>query len=97
MAQEAPEAHQTALATLDSLQYRIQRLEYFISGSDDAHKPLEAAASKGREHNITSRLAKLEHKLHSISENSPIIQELLQLRTSHPILPRVSIDDGIGI
>ncbi|KAL8711673.1 MAG: hypothetical protein Q9225_007081 [Loekoesia sp. 1 TL-2023] len=78
------EAYETALATLDDLQYRLQRLEYFISGSDDVQKPLQAVVSKGREHSITARLAKLEHTLHSMSERSPVIHELLQLEAAHP-------------
>ncbi|KAL8838189.1 MAG: hypothetical protein Q9170_002232 [Blastenia crenularia] len=71
--------HQTALDTLDDLQYRLQRLEYFVSGSDDAQNSLENVVSRGREHSITARLAKLEHTLHSLSERSPVIHELLQL------------------
>lgn len=71
--------HETTLATLDDLQYRLQRLEYFISGSDDPREPLEAVVSKGRNHSIQTRLAKLEHTLHSMSERWPVIQELLQL------------------
>lgn len=82
MAQETCDTHGTGITTLENLQYRLQRLEYFISGSDNAQEPLEAVISKGREHNITSQLAKLEKTLHSLSEQSPIIDELLQLRMS---------------
>ncbi|KAI4172436.1 MAG: hypothetical protein LQ343_003526 [Gyalolechia ehrenbergii] len=78
--------HETTLATLDDLQYRLQRLEYFISGSDDPREPLEAVVSKGRNHSIQTRLAKLEHTLHSMSERWPVIQELLQLEAAHPNL-----------
>ncbi|KAL8748343.1 MAG: hypothetical protein Q9184_007374 [Pyrenodesmia sp. 2 TL-2023] len=88
MTEEARAGHETALTTLDNLQYRLRRLEYFISGSDDAQEPLAAVVSKGREYNITSRLAKLERTLHSISEDSPIVQELLQLGMAHKILPQ---------
>ncbi|KAL9026466.1 MAG: hypothetical protein Q9196_004875 [Gyalolechia fulgens] len=76
----------TALATLDDLQYRLQRLEYFISGNDNPKKPLEAVASKGREHNIKARLMKLEQTLDTMSERWPVIQELLQLEAAHPSL-----------
>lgn len=85
MTRNTPDA---ALAMLDDLQYRLQRLEFFLSGSDDPQKPLEAVISRGRDHTITSRLARLERKLISMSEQSPIIHDLLQLRTlpSHTLV-----------
>ncbi|KAI4117766.1 MAG: hypothetical protein LQ345_002074 [Seirophora villosa] len=82
MAQETRETHELAVTTLENLQHRLQRLEYFISGSDKPQEPLEAVISNGREHNIMSRLAKLEHVLYSLGERSPIIHELLQLQLS---------------
>ncbi|KAL8765757.1 MAG: hypothetical protein Q9209_007264 [Squamulea sp. 1 TL-2023] len=81
-----PPAYETAIATLDDLQGRLQRLEYFLSGSDDAQAPLEAAVSKGRDHTIMARLSKLEHALHSLSERSPVIHDLLQLQQAYPTL-----------
>ncbi|KAL8790102.1 MAG: hypothetical protein Q9213_000804 [Squamulea squamosa] len=78
--------YETAISTLDDLQARLQRLEYFLSGSDDAQAPLEAAVSKGRDHTILARLSKLEHTLHSLSEKSPVIHDLLQLQQAHPTL-----------
>ncbi|KAI4199923.1 MAG: hypothetical protein LQ350_004275 [Teloschistes chrysophthalmus] len=76
----------SALDMLDDLQHRLQRLEFFLSGSDDPQKPLEAVISKGRDHTITTRLAGLERKLSSMSEQSPIIHDLLQLQAAHPTL-----------
>ncbi|KAL8974036.1 MAG: hypothetical protein Q9197_001732 [Variospora fuerteventurae] len=93
MAQETRDTHETGITTLENLQYRLQRLEYFISGSDNAQEPLEAVISKGREHNITSQLAKLEKTLHSLSEQSPIIDELLQLQATYPSLFHPSSSD----
>lgn len=87
------ETHEITVATLDDLQYRLQRLEYFISGSDDPKKPLEAVVSKGREHSINARLAKLERTLHSMSEKWPVLQELLQLEAAHPSLFHTSTSD----
>ncbi|KAI4144936.1 MAG: hypothetical protein L6R39_003972 [Caloplaca ligustica] len=86
MTPETGQALETALATLDNLQYRLRRLEYFISGSDDAEGPLEAAVAKGRDHSIMARLAKLEHTLYSMSERLPVVHELLQLQAAHPTL-----------
>lgn len=91
MNREGGAGHETTLTTLDNLQYRLQRLEYFISGSDDAQEPLAAVVSKGREHNIISRLAKLEHTWHSISEKYPVIQGLLQLGMPHSTCLRLQL------
>ncbi|KAI4256316.1 MAG: hypothetical protein LQ352_002150 [Teloschistes flavicans] len=90
MTRNTPDA---ALAMLDDLQYRLQRLEFFLSGSDDPQKPLEAVISRGRDHTITSRLARLERKLISMSEQSPIIHDLLQLQAAHPTLFHPSKSD----
>ncbi|KAL8686381.1 MAG: hypothetical protein Q9218_007146 [Villophora microphyllina] len=78
------DGHSSALAMLDDLQYRLQRIEFVLSGSDNPQKPLEAVVSKGRDHTITARLASLERKLSSMSEQSPIVHDLLQLRTFSP-------------
>ncbi|KAL8699908.1 MAG: hypothetical protein Q9201_005735 [Fulgogasparrea decipioides] len=80
------ENDETAVAMLDDLQYRLQRLEYCLSGSDDPQRPLKAAIAKGRDHTVTARLANLEHKLHKLSEDSPVIHDLLQLQATHPTL-----------
>ncbi|KAL8726504.1 MAG: hypothetical protein Q9166_006667 [cf. Caloplaca sp. 2 TL-2023] len=82
----AQETFETAVATLDDLHARLQRLEYFLSGSDDPTQPLEAAVSRGREHTIAARLSNLEHTLHALSENSPVIHDLLELQHIHPTL-----------
>ncbi|KAI4185167.1 MAG: hypothetical protein LQ346_005965 [Caloplaca aetnensis] len=97
MNREGGAGHETTLTTLDNLQYRLQRLEYFISGSDDAQEPLAAVVSKGREHNIISRLAKLEHTWHSISEKYPVIQGLLQLAAAYPSLFHPFSSDGDAV
>ncbi|KAL9601602.1 MAG: hypothetical protein Q9219_002436 [cf. Caloplaca sp. 3 TL-2023] len=78
--------HDTAFSTIDDLQHRLQRLEYIITGSDDAQKSVDAVVSKGKDQSISARLMKLEQTLHSISERSPVIQELLQVEAVHPTL-----------
>ncbi|KAL8926230.1 MAG: hypothetical protein Q9208_003133 [Pyrenodesmia sp. 3 TL-2023] len=97
MTEEAGAGHESALASLDNLQYRLRRLEYFISGSDNAQESLAAVVSKSREYNITSRLTKLEHTLHSISVKFPIIEELLQLEAAYPTLFHPSLSDNDAI
>lgn len=82
----------TACAMLDDLHHRLQRLEFFLSGSDDPQQTLEASIAKGRDHTITARLANLERTLSSMSEQSPVIHDLLQLRESTS-QPRVTMKD----
>ncbi|KAL8681191.1 MAG: hypothetical protein Q9186_002648 [Xanthomendoza sp. 1 TL-2023] len=76
----------TGFATLEDLEARLQRLEYFLSGSDEPSQPLEAAVSKGREHSIAARLLKLEYTIQEFSERSPAAHDLLQLQHAHPAL-----------
>ncbi|KAL8952063.1 MAG: hypothetical protein Q9222_002015 [Ikaeria aurantiellina] len=80
------DAHTTALATLENLQARLQRIEYYLSGSDEAQQPLEAAISKGKDQSIASRLTFLERTLHTMRERSPVVHDLLQLQSAYPTL-----------
>ena len=75
-------AHEWAIATLDDLQARLRRLEYYLSGSDDAQLRLEAAVSQGKDHTVMARLSTLQHTLHNLSERSPVVHDLLQIRQS---------------
>ncbi|KAL8716430.1 MAG: hypothetical protein Q9220_000337 [cf. Caloplaca sp. 1 TL-2023] len=87
------EAPTTALATLENLQARLQRIEFYLSGSDDAQQPLEAAISTGKDHSIAARLAILENTLHTMRERSPVVHDLLQLQSAHPALFKSSDSD----
>ena len=71
---------QTALATLDSLQARLQRVQWFLSGSDEAEDVLRGVAAQGQDHTVQARLAQLENGLRKLSSKSPVVRDLLKLR-----------------
>ena len=74
----AHESNETALATIEGLQDRLARIEFFLSGSDEAQRPL-GALSKGKDRTVLARLANLETTLHKMAKKSNVIQDLLQL------------------
>lgn len=71
---------QTALATLDSLQARLQRVEWYLSGSDEAEDILRGVTAQGPDHSVQARLARLENGLRKLSLKSPVVRDLLKLR-----------------
>lgn len=74
------QAYETAITSIEDLELRLRRLEYYLSGSDDPRPSLETAVSKGRDHTVTARLSTLERRLHNMSESSPVVHDLLQIR-----------------
>jgi len=76
----------TALATLGSLEDRLRRVEWYLSGSDDVANTLQQVASQGKDSTVQARLAKLENNLQRLSTRSPDVNELLRLRQSASLL-----------
>lgn len=76
------QAYEMAIDSIENLEARLWRLEYYLSGRDNAQPALEAAVSKGRDQTVMARLSRLEHTLHNLSERSPVVQGLLQIRES---------------
>lgn len=74
----------SALATLVSLEDRLQRLEWYLSGSDEVQDTLQRVAEQGRDRTVQARLAGLESSLERLSAQSPTVNTLLQLRMSVP-------------
>jgi len=74
----------SALATLVSLEDRLQRLEWYLSGSDEVEDTLQRVAEQGRDRTVQARLAGLESSLERLSAQSPTVNTLLQLRMSVP-------------
>ncbi|KAI4275589.1 MAG: hypothetical protein LQ337_003101 [Flavoplaca oasis] len=56
------QAYETAITSIEDLELRLRRLEYYLSGSDDPRPSLETAVSKGRDHTVTARLSTLEQR-----------------------------------
>lgn len=75
-------ARTTALATLDSLELRLQRVEYYLSGSDNTEDILQQVAARGQDHTVQARLARLEQGLGKLSLRSHVVGDLLTLRES---------------
>ena len=71
--------YKTASETIDLLQYRLQRIEYYLTGSDDGEDQLQKLAAQGREHGVLAQLAKVEHNLARLSSKSPLVHQLLSL------------------
>lgn len=76
--------YKTTLETIDLLQYRLQRIEYYLTGSEDSQEPLKKLAAQGREHGVLAQLAKVEHDLARLSSKSPLVHQLLSLCRPNP-------------
>ena len=75
----------TATATIELLEHRLRRIEYILSGDEEASNVLQQAAAQGKECNINARISKLEDALSNLSSKSRVIQDLLRLCEDHPI------------
>lgn len=83
------DATTTALATLDSLEARLQKVQWYLSGSDEAEDTLQGVIAQGQDDTVQARLARLENKLGKLSSRSPALRDLLKLRP-YPALIRIS-------
>ncbi|KAF6225588.1 hypothetical protein HO133_009588 [Letharia lupina] len=77
-------AIKTALATLDSLEARLQKVHWYLSGSEEVEDTLKQVAAQGRDDTVQARLARLENNLGKLSSRSPVVRDLLKLHASHP-------------
>ena len=67
------------LETIELLQYRLQRIEFRLTGFDDGHEQLQEVAARGRDHGVLARLAKAETDLARLASKSPLVNDLLAL------------------
>ncbi|KAL2043820.1 hypothetical protein N7G274_003340 [Stereocaulon virgatum] len=82
-----------ALETLDALESRLQRIEWFLSGGDEAKESLHQVAARGRDSTVQGRLARLESNLGKLSSKSPVVREILKLYAKHPNLFQPTVSD----
>lgn len=75
-------SNQTAIATLFSLEDRLRRLEWYLSGDDEVKDTLQRVIDQGKNNTVQARLGKLENDLDKLSTRSPIVYNLLKLRAS---------------
>ena len=69
----------TASETVNLLQFRLQRIEHYLTGSDNGQEQLQKVAAQGRDHAVFARLAKAEHGLARLASESPLVHDLLSL------------------
>ncbi|KAL9077352.1 MAG: hypothetical protein Q9161_000197 [Pseudevernia consocians] len=82
-------ATKTALATLDSLQARLQKVQWYLSGNDEVEDildTLQGVTAQGQDYTVKARLARLENNLGKLSSRWPVVRDLLNLRASYPDL-----------
>ena len=75
----ATAGNKTALDTIELLQYRLQRVEHYLTGSDDCQEQLQKVAAQGRDHGVIARLAQVEDKLSRLAAKLPFVHDLLSL------------------
>ena len=74
-------ATKTALATLDSLEARLQKVQWYLSGSDEVEDILRGVTAQGQGYTVQARLDRLENDLGKLSSASPVVRDLLKLRS----------------
>lgn len=73
----------TALATIDLLERRLERIRTLLTGNEDADESLQNIAPLGKERTVLARLAKVEDGLSKLSNKSPVLGGLLKLYAAH--------------
>jgi len=73
------EADKTALETIAHLSYRLRRIQFLLTGSDEGQEQLHQVAAQGRDHGLPTRLAGLENNLARLSSRSATVKGLLTL------------------
>lgn len=73
-------ADEVALDTIGLLSYRLRRIEFLLTGSDEGQEQLHQVAALGRDHGLSARLAGLENNLAKLSSRSATVKGLLTLR-----------------
>lgn len=69
----------TALATIDLLERRLERIRTLLTGNEEADESLQNIAPLGKEQTVLARLAKVENGLSKLSNKSPVLGGLLKL------------------
>ena len=73
------DTEQTARETVNLLEQRLRRIEYFLTGQDPAHESLQEAAAGGRDRTVLTRLSNVEDGLAKLASYSPVVNDLLKL------------------
>lgn len=77
------EREAVASATIELLEARLRRLEYLLTGETRwGGEPTPPPRPDSLDHTVARRLARLEEDLEALSARKPVVQDVLQLRTS---------------
>ena len=69
----------TALATIDLLERRLQRINFLLSENAETES-LKDIAAQGKNQTVLARLAEIENGLGKLASKSPALGDLLKLR-----------------
>jgi hypothetical protein len=72
---------ETADASLDMLEARLQRLNYALNGDGEIE---DASTHTSMEHTAAHRLRNLERQMQLLANRSPAANEVLKLQAQHP-------------
>lgn len=70
---------QDALKTVELLERRLQRVQFLLTGVDEAEDALQQAATEGKDFTVYARLVAIETGLQKVSSDSRVIHDLLDL------------------
>ena len=77
--------HSAFLNTVQSLGYRLQRIEFHLSGNDSVHGILQLSTTHPRNETVQTRLAQLEGGLAKLASKSRSAHDVLSLRRKSSI------------
>lgn len=81
------DTERTAKGTVNLLEQRLRRIEFFLSGHDHAQESLHKAATEGKDRTVLTRLSEVEDNLAKLASNSPVVNDLLKLCTLYAKKP----------
>lgn len=68
-----------ALETIALLETRLQRLEFYTTGSDGSQRSTDELSSQEKQENIPSRLQRIETGLQQLAAQSQVVRDILRL------------------
>ena len=71
-------ATKIVIETIDLLEFRLRRLEFYLSGHDSQDILLQAA-SQGKDGTINTRLERIHVALETLSSKSRVVNDVLNL------------------
>ncbi|KAI4135766.1 MAG: hypothetical protein LQ347_000401 [Umbilicaria vellea] len=87
----------TATVTIELLEYRLRRIEFVLSGNEEAQSVLQQAAAQGKGFTTHARITRLEEALSKLSSKSTIVDQLLRLHARFPDLFQPTAPEEIPI